>query len=362
MISHTTKPSAFKSALSLFVLLMLQPCATATTISGQVKGDRLTWLNAYNQNGYLTSTNWQPLSGLQPTTEWVPGTFLGQSASTITLRNEETGESLALGFQVLGIQYNLGKASGHFNSSEPVKGSYKVCETMVDEGGIITLADMGKGFCINKNTYEAATAFTPFQFARPLMKTSEIAQALRTAGVSSGQYTGSIMVRPAYGFRSPTGSWTYRSTNGVPITLSIRYEAANLANIEVSGSGAIPAKYNQKKLTVSGQAGYLITAHGFFANGLKLSFPENESDSFNLTHIDEGDAKPIPYSIDCSACEDTSLVSNGKLSLLSRETVVNGTGNTISLMLNVHYDNIPADDLTTGNYNDQFTVYFEENL
>ncbi|WP_254230170.1 hypothetical protein [Vibrio coralliilyticus] len=362
MISHITRPSLFKSALSLFGCLLLLPCANATTISGIVKGDRLTWLNAYNQSGYLTSTNWQPLVGLQPTTEWVPGTFLGQSVSTLRLMNSETGESVDLCFQVLGIQYNLGKASAYFKDSESVNGGYKVCEMAIDEGGVVTLADTGRGFCINANTYKAATAITPFQFARPLIKTSGIAQALRAAGVSSGHYTGAVMVRPAYGFRSPTGSWTYRSTTGVPVTLSIRYEAANLANIEVSGSGIMPAKYDQKKLSASGQTDYLITAHGFFTNGLKLSFPENEADSFNLAYADEGSAKPIPYSIDCNACEDTSLVSNGQLNLANRETVVSGSGDTVSLMLNVHYDNIPADDLTTGNYYDQFTVYFEENL
>ncbi|WP_235431336.1 hypothetical protein [Vibrio sp. VPAP30] len=362
MISHITRPSLYKLALCLFSCLLLLPCAEATTISGFVKGGRLTWFNAYNQSGYLTSTNWQPLSGLQPTTEWVPGTFLGQSVSTIKLRNSETGESVDLDFRVIGIQYNLGKASAHFDGSEPVNGSYKVCETAMGEGGVVTLADTGIGFCINSNTYKTAAAFTPFQFARPLIKTSDIAQSLREAGVSSGQYTGSVMVRPAYGFRSPTGSWTYRSTTGVPVTLSIRYEAANLANIEVSGSGVMPAKYDQKKLTASGQTDYLITAHGFFTNGLKLSFPENETDSFNLAYVDEGSAKPIPYSIDCNACEDTSLVSNGKLNLNNRETVVGGEGDTVSMMLNVHYDNIPADDLTTGNYYDQFTVYFEENL
>ncbi len=362
MISLITKQLHFKAAL-LLASLALPQAAQAAAINGTLTGDKLTWFNVQHQGEYLTTSNWRPVSGLMPTSEWIPGTFIGTPPAMLTMHNVESGETLQLDFTVAGLQYNLGSAAGSFSETGSTPSGYRVCDTALSQGAVATLVSReSRGICLGATSYLSDSgAAAPFQFVRPVIRAADIAAAFREAKVSSGRYSGTVLVQPAYGFRSPTGSWTYRNALAVPVTLNLRYEAASLVSLDISGNGVMDAEYDPANMTASGSAQYTITANGYFNDGLKLTFPGQD---FQLRYAGEKDTgvKDIPYSIDCNGCDDQQIVKQGLLNLNSGQTVVPGEGNTLKFIFDVHYDDISADNLQTGNYYDQFTVYFEENL
>lgn len=357
MTSLSRKNSLCKASL-LALTLLCSSGVGAATLNGSLTGNTLTWLNGMSQGSNITLSNWQLVSNLQPTTEWVPGTFMGTPPATLTLLGN-TGQSVEIPMQIVGLQYNLGQASGRFSISAIAPPGYNTCGTSDQGGGIATV--IGER-CLAAKSYQASSAYTPFQFARPVIALDDAAlvSAFQAARVGSGQYTGTVMVSPAYGFRSPTGNWTYRKAMAVPVTLSLRYEAAMLSDITVSGSGVIPAQYDTRNHTVSGSTRYDVTAEGYFTDGLKLTFEDNMDGEYAL-NPQSGSGKAIPYDIDCGLCSDSNVVTNGVLNLSRGETQVLGTGSTLRFSFDISY-NISAADIESGNYDDVFIVYFEENL
>lgn len=338
----------------------------AANLTGMIRGGSISFLNGQRVDGnYITISNWQPLNSLQPTTEWVPGTFISPDAAsrTMVLTNSD-GENVTIDMSVSGIQYNLGNASSHFEENSVVSfGS--VCTRTDQTGSIATLIGTN---CIAQKEYQSDSASTPFQFVRPIFYFDDttIVDSFRNAGVSSGIYTGTLFVRPFYMFKTPTGSWTYRNALSLPISVSFIYEAASLESVSVIGDGIIIPQYNKSTHTVSGATKYRVSAKGFFSNGIKLNFISGESldDNYFLSHDVEssGDIKTIPYSIYCNKCDQKNVVVNGVGNLTDNTTFIDGSGESIDFTFNIGYKDIPSSELVSGDYQGSFIVTFEENL
>lgn len=363
MTNLLKKNSTYNFALIGLVLLMLVTYSQkglAATLNGILKGGSITWLNAIHQSDYLVLSNWQPIGELTPTKEWVPASVFGNSASIDYLTNN-TGVQVSVDLQVSGLEYGLGKSSGHFNQRGTPPNTLSSCQItqQADEYAFIIGAN-----CFGKKSYLSTGNYTPFQFVRPVISINEEAliDSFRNTEAASGVYTGTVMIKAGYVFRSPTGTWTYRSAPSVPITLSIRYEASSLNSIKMTGTGIIQPDYDKKNHTVSGWTQYLIQANGYFTDGLKLTFVDNGDGRFQLEHKNDNINKSIPYSIDCFKCIDKEVVKNGGINVNEGITTLQGDGDSINFRLKVHYDNINVGSVETGAYQDSFIVYFEENL
>ncbi len=356
MINLFKKFTPCKGIAQVVVLIALvNGGVNASTLNGVIEGNTLSWTNGMRVDSvYITPSNWQIISGLQPTTAWTPGTFIGGSPTTLILQGSAGGE-VEIEIEIDGLQYNLGQAASQFSynstSSAPL---FSTCGGDLDGSLATVIGDN----CLAEGVYESDIAYTPFQFGRPLILLDEavLIEAFQQADAVSGQYTGTMTVNPFYSFRSPTGTWTYRKAMSLPVTISLRYEASMLNNINVTGVGMITPTYDKEAQTVTGTTKFDITADGYFSAGLKLTFENNTE--FELKNTDA----QFPYSITCEQCDETTIVSKGVMQLLDEETVVSGVGGSISFDLKVHYDDIAAANIETGQYEDTFTVIFEENM
>ncbi|MGF1683979.1 hypothetical protein L4D09_22505 [Photobacterium makurazakiensis] len=352
----------FKVSGLLVESLVLSASVQAATLNGTLEGETLRWQNGQVSGSYLTLSNWQPVNGLQPTSEWIPGTFMTQPATEVDLQNS-IGELVTVPIKVVGLDYGLGQAADKFpHRGNPTFSGPGLCTPPVEQTATTARA-IGHS-CIASESYQTSSSsvmYTPFQFARPVLEadSQQIAQAFRSKGVGSGQYTGTVNVRPAYYFKSPTGTWTYRQSLLVPVIVRIRYEAARLESLTVEGNGDMLPIYNTIDNTVSGSTSFRVTAKGYFTQGVQLSF----DDVPYQMSLESDPQQKLPYSISCTACDESPIVTNGVLQLADGETVVGNNGlDEFQFDLRAHYDDVGPSEIETGQYRGQFTVYFEEAL
>ncbi len=338
--------------LLLCSVCLLSPMTQALTLNASLTGEELVWQNGMRVEGYLTSTNWQILGGLAPTTEWAPGTFMAAPPTEMTLSNGT--ESVTVPVEVSGMQYGLGAAADKFPDqiTTPSGGS---CANFQLQPSIASVIGSG---CAAGNAYQGSTLYTPFQFARPLVTFDDAAliRAFRAASLPEGTYSGTIATSPFYMYRSQGGAWTYRQFGPVPLSVQIHYVPAFLSNVQVLGNGLMTPTYDTVSYSVSGATAYKIQATGLFTSGVKLTF---EDRTYELKHADL--ESRIAYDVTCPACADTSIVQDGALQLASRETTVSGSGSLVAFDLLVHFD-AAASEVETGRYADSMVVYFEEDL
>lgn len=348
--------SLFYKWLSCALFVFFTPFTWGMTLHGVIEGTDLRWNNGITLGGYVTLSNWKSMSNLEPTHQWAPGTFLAVTSDKMTLQGP-TNE-VEIDFQVAGIEYGLGQAAERFTErGAGVLGAK--CDVSIQQGS--TAKVIGNNCSANESykTVGSGERFTPFQFIRPIISVDEqeLVQSLADAGSIAGTYTGMTTVQPMYYFKSATGTWTYRYAQSVPVILQIVYNPAGLESLEVQGSGVIEPDYDTLNQQVSGEAYFDVVAKGSLANGIKLTLDEID---YELEHEDAG-IEPIPYSISCvGSCEFNQLVTSGKLN--HKETIVSGGDTEVSFQLRVHYDNLQANDVETGTYRDEFTIYLEEAL
>ncbi len=334
-----------------------QSTAFGATLNGEIEGDQIRWLNGQEVGEYVTLSNWKPMSGLMPTSEWVPGTFLSPPATSLTLSGP--GGDVTVSMTVAGLEYELGQASEQFTQRGSPLSALTQCATSQQIG---SSAKVFGSNCVAQESYRTSGSgilHTPFQFLRPILQldSAEFVQAFRDAQVSGGVYTGMIPVNPVYYFKSSTGTWTYQQAPSMPMMVSISYVPASLDHVQVSGNGVIEPQYDTVNHQVSGETFFDITASGVFPQGVNLSIDDKTYEmDFETT-----EAASIPYSISCvGGCSEFELVKEGIPNVL--ETSVVGGENTVSFQLRVHYDNITAAEVETGQYRGEFVIYIEEAL
>ncbi|NVH46725.1 hypothetical protein [Photobacterium damselae] len=347
-----------KSKLIYFsILCSLSFYSSASTLTAKLVGNDLSLYNAQVNGEYISPSDWLITGDLYPTKEWVPGTFLGTSPNQIHL-NGPSGD-ISFSFEVVGVEYRLGAASGYFKKLVSSPKGMKTCALIEQDSSWVKL--IGDN-CIAAQAYVSDVDYTPFQFARPIIKVDkdELVQAFKDANAEAGFYRGSISINPFFGFKSFQDAWTYKSSFSYPISLQIQYHPAALDSIDISGNGVLEPVYNKGSQTISSQTDYVITAKGAFPSGLNLTFLPNGDGLFDLKYVKSLSGNSIPYSIDCDMCLDNEIVDNGVL--ITKDTSISESGNEIQFSLHIHYDLIDASKLMSGNYFDSFVIMFEPQL
>ncbi|HGZ7315121.1 TPA: hypothetical protein ACOL2D_004554 [Vibrio parahaemolyticus] len=344
--------------LLLCSVCLLSPMTQALTLNARLTGEELVWQNGMRVEGYLTSTNWQILGGLAPTTEWAPGTFMAAPPTEMVLSNGT--DSVTVPVEVSGMQYGLGAAADKFPDQITTPSGVS-CDAGNFQLQTAVAAAIGSG-CVAGNAYQGSTLYTPFQFARPLVTFDDAAliSAFRAASLPEGTYSGTIATSPFYMYRSQGGAWTYRQFGPTPLSVQIHYVPAFLTNVQVLGNGLMTPTYDTVDYTVSGDTAFKVQATGLFTSGVKLTFETDRVYTLKLAHSGVV-SSAIAYDVTCPACSDTSIVQDGALQLATGETIVPGSGSFVAFDLLVHFD-AAASEVETGRYMDSMVVYFEENL
>ncbi|EPA8652451.1 hypothetical protein ACQ7RL_003924 [Photobacterium damselae] len=371
MMSHFLK----KYIYSLYFVLFIFSCPStfAMTIQGTIKDGTIKWHNGIRQNSYLTLSNWQIISGLYPTTEWKPGSYLsisGINEGEITLKNASSSISIPL--KVAGTQYGLGEAASKFSIENSPGGVFPECQSSSLNSDLAFV--FGDNTCVSKKSYKSNTAYTPFHFVRPLIDIDDnrIIEAFNDPSLTKGNYIGTVMITPMYIFKSPTGSWTYRTSTPIPLNISISYSGSQLIDFEVFGDGIIRPFYNLEPQTITGLTKYQVNFQGVFSEGSKINMKllEPKSGKFELVADDKSiseDKSKIPYSIKCKgeSCRDNMFVDfNGNMLLPGGLSFLQAKKDTreISFELEIAYKNIPKSSIDTGRYSNAFTIIFENEM
>lgn len=328
----------------------------AFTVNADYVGEQLKWKNATvsGVGDWWTSTDWTPVSGMPPTTTWIPGNFATKPPSTMQLSGP--GGTASLPIVMNGIEFNWSSASP--TAANAVSTGVPVCshDSVGANSGYEANSDGTP--CVSKNQIQNGTAVTPFYFIRPIFNidTVDLKQALE--GKESGTYSGTIPLSIRYYYMTSGGALSYFILSQ-SFTFIINYQPAILTDVLIIGDQNITPQYNTDNNTVSGSTSFNVIATGMFPNGITLTFVNRD---YNMTDMNSD--KYIPYSITCNACVDNQIVLNGIYQLASTETSVPSPGdiNLINFNLDVSYNDISKDTITTGTYSDTFTIIFKETL
>lgn len=332
------------------MLLMVLAClpisfANAFTLSGSVTSGRVSWDNVMVSNGQQTLTTWSSVSGLTPTVKWRPG-FMASPQIQSTVILSSGGNTVSFPITLAGIEYNTG--SNAITDTISVPGA-NICEKNILMGNIIHL--VGNWDCSYDKLINNGATKTPFFFLRPLLNIDDSAIARAFEGKPEGRYVGMFPVVIRYFYYSTTGAVTYRDVRKT-FSVQLSYKPSYISSITITGSGRIEPVYDKIAKTVSGITSFEVNATGYFSKGLKMILPIRD-----YTLKSQTSDKKIPYSIDCIC--SAKIVNNGSLDSNNIILNPNPSKSNVDFSLDVHYDNIKAADVDTGQYRDSFTVLFE---
>ncbi|EJN6959332.1 hypothetical protein IHC87_19950 [Photobacterium damselae subsp. damselae] len=373
MMNHFLRKSIYN--IFCIVALIFSFSCHAIAINGLIKDGSIRWDNGVRVDGYLSISNWQIISGLQPTEEWKPGGILsvtGINDGKLTLKNTNGNKKIIIPFDISGVQYGLGDSGSKFEIVNSGSTSFSSCDSKLSSSKASVI---GKK-CASKESYKGKNGlqFTPFHFARPLisLKDSDIIDQFNDPSLTKGIYKGTVNIIPMYLFKSPTGTWTYRTATPISIDIAIKYNGSQMLGIEVIGDGIIPPKYNKEQKTVSGFTDFKVKFNGVFPEGTKINmrFLDPEGGIYNLNATDSSiseDKNKIPYGIYChgDSCHDKEIVDyHGQMVLDDKRSYLESMSDSkeISFRLLVGYKDIPMNKVDTGKYQDSFTVMFESEM
>ncbi|WP_413282544.1 hypothetical protein [Vibrio sp. MA40-2] len=331
--------------------------AFAFNMEGELIGHQMNWHNAFSSGeNRLIASEWSIVTGLDPTTQWIPGNAVASTNSTsIALTSGSDTVNVDLG--IVGIEYNTGQANPTSDSLFISSGS--ACTSSSYSSPIVTIenttanADCRANFSLSNSARVA-----PFYFYRPIIEwdNEDLFEAFTNR--DSGVYIGVMPITIRYYYKSSGGVATYHQIQET-LTVQIDFTASYLTSIEVTGDGVMEPIYDTTNRTVSGDTTFDIKATGYFAEGLSLELAS--SDPFNL--IGNKYKVQIPYSITCEGCTDAVIVSEGSRQLTTTTVETNG-GNPqeLNFRFKVHYDDMSAQDVESDFYSGSFIVLFEEIL
>lgn len=370
-------------ALLLAASLSLSFGTQAFTLNVNVKGENVSYSNATSIGGdaYVLS-DWQAINNLEPTNNWQPGLFTTGEAS---FRVSGVGvTSFDIPLQITGIQYNLGNAGGNEDGTPLISGAS--CSRAELNGSIYSLNQSvssgvghSQGDCAADASITTENFVQPFYFIRPIFSfdTTALLSQLQAQEITQNTHlTGQVSLSAVYYYRTNAGIRTYRQLPIQSFVVQINYQPAELVSITADAVKEIIPEYDKSNHTAKGSVDFNIKAIGNFPSGLKMMLTPkpnfqmvkiaDEDEAIEATRAIDIASNVIPYSITCSAlCDVEQLVVDGQIrDEAESPIVVDGerASDFIDFNLTVSYEGIPAEDVTTGLYQDTFTVTFEENL
>lgn len=339
------------------VMLLMMSSVTCSamanvTISGELKGERVSWSNVTSSRiaGDSEPHQWTPVEGLASTSRWVPGGLV-TSVTEVTVRRN--GVAVTLPFDVMGVAYHAVKQG----PTEAASSITPICTSTESDVG---LAWVKGEHCFAPRQWVSAERITPFSFVKPLFRLGDdaaIAQAFSQANAEPGEYLGTAFMTYRYAY-DYEGVNTLRQLS-LPIDVRLHYNPASITSVSLIGDGKITPRIGNG-VALSGEANYIIKATGTFVNGMSLSL-QHPTRTFEMKKIDNVLATPLPYFLRClSSCSDDEWIDvNGHARVTT--VTVGGEGSALEVKLQTGIDELPLMDLEDGEYSDTFTLLLEAN-
>lgn len=332
--------------LLLVSLILSASNSWASTLNVDLTGGVARWGNAIvsSSGDGMVPSFWTPTHGLTPTAKWIPGSFVGSVPNEITMSSGSTSFKLPITFK--GFEYHTGSAAP--TPGDPVAGS-SACGTWNSP-----IATVLGDSCLFSNILTTGTrVVTPYAFIRPIFSIDDTELVAAFEGEDAGLYRGSVSLSQFYQYY--LGDIKTQYIDSQPFVLEIDHTPAFITSIDVTPSEEMKTIYGTD--TVSAKTSFVVTATGFFSNGMKVML--KTGDNYFLTGPS---LSTIPYSIKCvGACSDELFVDKGSVNL---DTIkVDGVEtNSIKLDIDVEFESVPLDPLTVGYYTGSFTLIFEPDV
>ncbi|HHC6614783.1 hypothetical protein HJ067_21410 [Vibrio parahaemolyticus] len=343
----------------------------SATLNLSLKGDELVFRNAQQSqvSGSYALTDWLVVSDLAPTTHWQPG-MITTTANKFILKGP--GGSVELPIKLTGIEYNTAGVSDLISEDQPLVSGPSCSGSISNNGGIISFTHgssastvgMNSENCFSGLSYYLSKNVQPFYFVRPIFSLNK--QDMLTAFESLGDplggiYTGNIPISLKYYYKA-NGITTYRNISIATFSVQVNYYSDTVKSIQADALKVIEPIYDKSNHTASGETEFNILVNGYFQSGIRMTFADKE---YTMKPVNSDGFSEIPYYIRCETCEVISIVENGKLTIDAQTPVerrVKGATNSFEYKLKVGYENISAENISSGEYLDTFTVIVEEIL
>ncbi len=330
----------------LISLFFIVSNSWASTVNLDLTGGVARWDNAISTSGdYMVPSFWTPTQGLTPTDRWIPGGFTGTPPNKITLYGGNAEVSLPISF--IGFEYHTGSAL-------PTVGALAGgADCSVWTPPIATVQGTG---CLFSNILTTGSrVVTPYAFIRPIFSVTDADLAESFDKQPGGLYTGSVSLSQFYQFY--LGEVKTQFIDSQPFVLQINHTPAYLTDVTIVGEEEMTTVYGIGTNDVSASTSFVVTATGFFSNGINVSL-QDANGSYQLTGPD---SSTIPYSIECVGCSKDIFVNEGKV---ENSTITVSAKDTDSIIFSVAvgFDSISLDPLTVGEYSDTFTLIFAPDI
>ncbi|HIF9202941.1 TPA: hypothetical protein ACX6QK_000235 [Photobacterium damselae] len=358
MIKLLLKDNNYYKIFIIIIFSLYGESTFASNLYFTVKGTNIEKSNVIVSGDTITPNFWFPQPNLLPVTSWAP-IFQQDKRLTISLQDiNNPKNSFKQNISLKGMAYQFDNFTVSNNSDFSMMN--KCADVEASNSHVITVGgSRGTIKCVSSkqlNIPSSSNETVPFRYFKPIVNLPNLLENLQNAG--EGRYTGVYSSEITYAFKLSNGVISYR-TLPYAISFEIKYEPAEIIDVQVIGDGKIAPIYNKDKRTISGKSEYLINIKGNFPSGVKLTFKPNSADNHFYLKNDFSGLK-IPYFINCQICTDR-VISNDKGEMSNPKGIyyIDKYRNDFGFKLMIGYNGIKADDLENGGYHDTFYAFFE---
>ncbi|PQJ64200.1 hypothetical protein BTO10_05265 [Vibrio chagasii] len=335
--------------LTVAILLFIAP-AQAVLLTVDIRGDNVRWNQSESVTNGFVPSNWFLSYGLPSAKAFTQARI--SANQSITLRGG--GQTVSIPLEIIGFEYMSPKV----DNLRSYKGSGSTQLTL--DGVLIIANGVGQGEKLINLTTEA----TPFTHFRPIFKAvdrSTLLKSFTDVKAIRGIYTGQSTITVEYDYVVPMSGVRARHTLSVPLTISVNYEPAVLNTVRspcLQSNQSMTTRYDRRD-NVSGNILCTFTAEGVFPLGLKLSLYSEDAGNYHLIGPEN---KTIPFSVECSRCEDKILLRDNNVRVQSTYIDNAGNLNVLPFNLRIFFDNKKLNELKTGKYRGIFRFLIEPRI
>ncbi|MGV3003257.1 hypothetical protein [Vibrio sp. E150_018] len=325
----------------------------SSEINIDIKGDRIDNSSLENKANGQVPLYWDIPINL-PSAEYViPGGIVNNDIVELSLTNKSTRVIVPISIQ--GMMYRL---ANYVDSSDESTGT---AITSV-YGKDILVTGKGNGshvFRLNK----LSNPITHYKVYFSKIDGKVWYDSFNKSHAKSGVYNGNINVTATYDYI--INGVRVRQLLPININFTVDYTPQYINLVDVNGQDSMDIKYHFP-LKVSGETTYMITATGFFPNGLWLGLLPPNNEYFSLIS-NKGDKKEIKYDATCTS----GCVGNNKI-IVDGEPIINTTTKRIVIdsenqiramaKIKVSFEPVSEEYFKGSTYTGQFTLLFEARI
>ncbi|MCK8075882.1 hypothetical protein MSG34_06920 [Vibrio sp. 1CM2L] len=341
-----------KFMMLMVVCLFLETANASITIRGETSGSHFRWVTGATAfEDYSIPFDAYFNRGQQgATAKWIPGGLYNvANANSIVLTLDGGVTQVTVPIELSGMMYGMEAASSEGDSQNIAS----VCPENTSSTPYLYVIGTN---CFYDKYIEQDYLDGAYHFAKPILKLNETAVASAFKGAPDGVYKGTVPVKFNHRWTNFNGTWTQTIYDEL-LTIEIKNTANEITNVIVTQRDEMTPQYDLLNETVSGRTHYPVLAQGRFHTGLRLSL-KDVNRQYKLTGPSGSE---IPYSIECSECQDSTLVDSGQV--LNSTTLILDAGATeINFNIDVFYEDADLNSIEHGRYQDSFVLLFEPEI